>query len=118
VLFHREDCYKVEWSAKHEVFIMMSIEHYRLACFDTEYLTFFEAVDLLHKTKLIFSTKKIDESGFIDSSSKSVTITETEVGLNRLLTSLFRDHLGVDDVSKISDMVDDTISSLIESEVH
>ena len=109
VLFHKEDCYKIEWIARQNVYLAVNIEHYFVCSFDTESYVFFEAIDMLHQASIMYGIAESDEDR---ASSWCVVMAEKEAGLRQALSTLIHTSLSIGDVIQIKEMVDDTVACL------
>jgi|GEM_PF-2039394 len=109
MLFHKENCYKIEWVASQDEFLAVIIEHYAVCSFDTESYVFFEAVGMLHRASILFGDFEEEKA---PNSCWSVIMAEKETGFRKAVSGLLRSNLGIEDIFQLEIMTEDSLACL------
>jgi hypothetical protein len=112
MLFEHKDVFKIEWNASTGRYLIVLIEQYKEAMFDSESECFLEACGYIKEFRSVFSMNDVEDVVTPDSTNWKLSIVAGKDALKKRLLRLITTELGIKDIYSANELAEEALAKI------
>lgn len=112
MLFERKDVFKLEWNALLGRYLIVLIEQYEVATFDSESECFLEATNYVNGSRAVYSMDSEGTELAVEGEEWNVSLVVGLPALRKRMLSLITTEFGIKDIYSASELAEQALANI------